>query len=207
MLIIAGLIRLTSRGRAIFAQERVGRKGRLFRIYKFRSMTEARERHGPGLTRAGDSRVTGIGRIMRKLKIDEIPQFYNVLRGDMSLVGPRPKLPQYSPTVQMSYRPGITGPATLVFRNEEEIMRGVAAHQLDEFYAEHIKPVKTRIDTCYMCKATPLSDLSIVHETLLGCMRPLAVRQSSSVGPSLRKARPGAVLRAAPKEASSSEGA
>lgn len=205
MLIISAAIRLTSRGRAIFSQERVGMNGRLFRIYKFRSMTEARIEQGPDLTRAGDNRVTTVGRFLRRFKVDELPQFYNVLRGDMSLVGPRPKLRQYCPMSCMRYRPGITGPATIVFRHEEEMMRGLAPHELDDFYAQHIKPVKALIDTCYMCKATPSSDLSIIRETLLGCARPLA---SSETAPALhlsKFARPSGVFRVAPEEASSSD--
>ena len=205
MLIISAAIRLTSHGRAIFSQERVGMNGRLFRIYKFRSMTEGRVEHGPGLTRAGDQRVTAMGRLMRRFKIDELPQFYNVLRGDMSLVGPRPKLQQYCPMNCMKYRPGITGPATIVFRHEEEMMRGLAAHELDDFYAQHIKPVKALIDTCYMCQATPASDLSIIRETLIGCVKPHADQKAAPAIRLPKLARPGGALRVAPEEASSSD--
>jgi lipopolysaccharide/colanic/teichoic acid biosynthesis glycosyltransferase len=173
MLIVAFCIRLTSNGPAFFSQERMGRHGRLFRIYKFRSMTEScGKKHGPGLTQAGDNRVTPLGRLIRKLKIDELPQFYNVLRGEMSLVGPRPKLPKYVAMFNMNYRPGITGPATIAFRHEEELMRPVDPSQLDAFYAENIKPLKARLDACYMCRATPASDLQILLATFLGWIRP-----------------------------------
>ena len=206
MLVVAAVIRLTSPGRAIFSQQRVGMRGRLFRIYKFRSMTQQRDHHGPTLTRAGDNRVTAVGRFMRKFKIDELPQFYNVLRGDMSVVGPRPKLPQYSIMDNMQYRPGITGPATIVFRHEEEMMRSVAPQQLDDFYEQYIKPVKAHIDTCYMCHATAASDLRIVGQTLLGCLRPVGGRQAAPVvpHPAMVK-RPVASLRVASDEASSSD--
>jgi lipopolysaccharide/colanic/teichoic acid biosynthesis glycosyltransferase len=173
-MLAAGLcIRLTSHGPALFAQERVGMRGRLFRIYKLRSMTvPSGETSGPGLTRAGDSRVTFVGGLLRKFKFDELPQFYNVLRGEMSMVGPRPKLPQYAAIQNSSYRPGITGPATIAFRHEEELIGDVPAADLDAFYDEHIKPVKARLDVCYMCKATPLTDLRLIAETILGCIRP-----------------------------------
>jgi lipopolysaccharide/colanic/teichoic acid biosynthesis glycosyltransferase len=173
ILLVALGVRLTSRGPAFFLQHRVGRKGKLFRICKFRSMTEpCTKKRGPCLTRAGDDRVTLLGRFLRKFKLDELPQFYNVIRGDMSLVGPRPKLPQYVAMQNMSYRPGITGPATLAFRREEELLQSVHPSQLNDFYAENIKPVKARLDACYMCRATPLTDLRIIMETLLGCLRP-----------------------------------
>ncbi len=172
MIIIAACIRLTSHGRAIFSQERVGLGGRLFRIYKFRSMTtNSRQVQRIGLTKDGDTRVTNLGRFLRKLKLDELPQFYNILRGDMSLVGPRPKLPRYAELLNMPYRPGISGAATLVFRHEEEILRNVPAHDLDSFYAEHIKPAKAHLDMCYMCKASPSADMRMLTDTFLACLK------------------------------------
>jgi len=180
MLAVALCVRLSSPGPAFFPQQRVGRGGRLFRIYKFRSMTFSPQLAGPGLTKDGDRRITGIGRLLRKLKIDELPQFYNVLRGEMSLVGPRPKLPQYADIANMPYRPGITGPATLAFRREEEILRPVHPSQLDLFYSRHIRPLKARIDVRYMCRATLWSDLRLIGATFLVCIAP---------------ARPPAVLR------------
>jgi lipopolysaccharide/colanic/teichoic acid biosynthesis glycosyltransferase len=183
MVMIAVLVRLSSRGRAVFSQDRVGQSGCLFRVYKFRSMVECNENtRGPGLTRDGDPRVTPLGRLLRNSKLDELPQFYNILRGDMSLVGPRPKIPQYAALPKMPYRPGITGPATLAFRREETILQSVDSEHLESFYAEQIKPLKTRIDVCYMCKATPVSDLRIIMATAL----PWLTRNSgnhSSVGP------------------------
>jgi len=171
MLILAALVRLTSKGNAIFSQDRVGLRGRLFKVYKFRSMAHtANEKNGPGLTKDGDFRVTPVGRLMRKFKLDELPQFYNILRGDMSLVGPRPKLPQYAALRNMPYRPGITGPATLAFHHEEELLRHVEVSEMDSFYARSIKPVKARLDACYMCHATPASDARIVGATVLGCL-------------------------------------
>jgi lipopolysaccharide/colanic/teichoic acid biosynthesis glycosyltransferase len=173
MILIAICVRLTSRGPAIFVQERVGRHGRLFSIYKFRSMTVADgEASGLGLTKDGDCRITALGRWLRKLKLDELPQLLNVLRGDLSLVGPRPKLPQYEVVFNMPYRPGITGVSTLAFRNEEEILSRVPADELEDFYDRRIKPLKARMDARYMKRATFGSDLRMIWATLLSCVAP-----------------------------------
>jgi lipopolysaccharide/colanic/teichoic acid biosynthesis glycosyltransferase len=183
MLAIALCVRLTSRGPAFFAQYRVGRGGRLFRVYKFRSMTWDAGYRGPGLTRGGDCRITAMGRWLRKLKLDELPQFYNVLRGEMSLVGPRPKLPRYSSIVNMPYRPGITGVATLAFRREEGMLSRIHPSHMDDYYSQHIRPLKTRMDVRYMCRATFWSDLRLIGATFMACLAPLpaspAVRHAS----------------------------
>ncbi len=202
MLLLAVCIRLTSPGRSLFAQQRVGLRGRLFKLYKFRSMSETPGRdRSSGLTRAGDGRVTTLGRFMRRFKIDELPQFWNVLRGDMSVIGPRPKLPRYATLFKMGYRPGITGEATLAFRHEEELMREVGQAELDDFYARHIKPVKARIDACYMCRATPISDLRMVARTFLSCLRPAAVPARTPVAPVSARVQPLPDLSAAQRQA------
>jgi lipopolysaccharide/colanic/teichoic acid biosynthesis glycosyltransferase len=172
MLAVAMCVRLTSPGPAFFSQYRVGRGGRFFRIHKFRTMSYGAESNGPCLTTNRDCRITAMGRWMRKLKIDELPQFYNVLRGDMSLVGPRPKLPQYMGIANMPYRPGVTGAASLAFRHEEEILSRVHPSQLDDFYNRHIRPLKARIDARYMCRATFWSDMRMIGATLIACLTP-----------------------------------
>jgi lipopolysaccharide/colanic/teichoic acid biosynthesis glycosyltransferase len=170
MLLIAACIRLTSRGPAIFVQKRVGQGGRLFSIYKFRSMTLAEGRRGCGLTKSGDHRVTWIGKYLRRLKLDELPQFYNVLRGDMSIVGPRPKLPEFADDLTLAYRPGITGAASLAFCREEDILASVPTDQVESFYHERIKPLKASIDARYAANATFRSDLRIVFSTMFASL-------------------------------------
>ena len=173
-LIIGLCVRLSSKGPALFVQNRAGRGGRSFRIYKFRSMTVASpECKGPAITCHGDHRITLIGRWMRKLKIDELPQFYNVLRGEMSLVGPRPRLPQHVVTVNMPFRPGLTGAATLAFRREEEMLSHLDPSQLDSFYKQHVTPLKKRLDSRYMSRATFWSDMGLLAATFLACVAPL----------------------------------
>ena len=175
MLMIALCVRLTSPGPALFVQQRVGQGGRLFRIYKFRSMTFGSAGGGPGLTRDGDRRITGLGRWLRKLKLDELPQFYNILRGEMSLVGHRPKLPQYVAITHMPYRPGITGAATLAFRREEEILSRVHPSQIEDFYNRHLRLHKGRMDARYMCRASFWSDASLIGATFLACVLPARI--------------------------------
>ena len=152
----------------------------MFGIYKFRSMAVGSGK-GPGLTVLGDRRVTAVGRWMRRFKLDELPQFYNVLRGEMSLVGPRPKLPQYEAISSMPYRPGITGASTLAFRHEEKILSTIQPSQLDCFYDQHIKPVKLGIDMQYMSTATFRSDMRILAATFLVSLKPGGIPDMSSI--------------------------
>ncbi len=164
--IIAIAVRLTSPGPIIFRQQRVGQNRKLFTIYKFRTMVENSEAIGPGHTAKGDPRITSFGRVLRRFKLDELPQLYNVLRGDMSLVGPRPKLPNHDPA-PMACRPGVTGAATLAFRHEARILAKVPAERIEGFYQQYIAPHKVRLDSKYMERATILSDIGVLFATVL----------------------------------------
>jgi lipopolysaccharide/colanic/teichoic acid biosynthesis glycosyltransferase len=164
--IVALAVRLTSPGPVIFRQQRAGRHRKLFTIYKFRTMIENSESIGPGHTAKGDPRITPFGRFLRRFKLDEFPQLYNVLRGDMSLVGPRPKLPHHDHTL-MVCRPGVTGAATLAFRNEQHILCKVPSDRLEDFYQEHVIPRKIELDATYMSRANLATDLCVLFATVL----------------------------------------
>lgn len=169
LLLLAGvLVRVGSRGPVFFRQRRMGRNGREFTLYKFRSMTPEKGR-GASITVAGDARITPVGAFLRRFKLDEIPQFWNVLRGDMCLVGPRPKLPHHE-ALHMDCRPGITGAATLAFRREEEFLAGIPAHELEAFYELFVKPAKAQLDLDYTRNASFASDLGILGRTVASCL-------------------------------------
>jgi lipopolysaccharide/colanic/teichoic acid biosynthesis glycosyltransferase len=162
------LVRLGSPGPVFFRQRRMGRNGREFTLYKFRSMTPAID-PGSSITVAGDARITRVGAWLRRFKLDEIPQFWNVLRGDMCLVGPRPKLPHHE-ALHLDCRPGITGVATLAFRREEEFLAGIPARELEAFYELFVKPAKAKMDLEYMRTATLASDLRVLWDTVSACL-------------------------------------
>src|SRR6202041_1048054 len=163
------LVRYKSPGPVIFRQKRVGRNGVLFTVFKFRTMAIDAQADGPSLTKRGDPRVTRFGGFLRKYKLDELPQLINVLRGDMSLVGPRPKLPHLE-VMHLPFRPGLTGAATLAFRCEEEMLQDIPDDELEAYYCRMIKPLKAKIDWDYMREATLVSDFSLLYETAYCCV-------------------------------------
>ena len=144
----------------------MGLHNRTFTIYKFRTMYHGLAASGPCVTKTGDTRLTSIGEFLRKYKLDEFPQLYNVLRGDMSLVGPRPKLPQHE-HLDMHYRPGVTGAATLVFSNEEMMLRDVPDAMLEDFHVNVVSPIKMQLDHRYQQRATFSSDFWMLIDTVL----------------------------------------
>jgi lipopolysaccharide/colanic/teichoic acid biosynthesis glycosyltransferase len=182
MLATAVAIKLSSRGPVLFRQKRVGKNGSLFEVMKFRSMLVNAERSGPGITSANDPRIFPLGRLLRKWKLDELPQVFNVLRGDMSLVGPRPDLPEFCASLTghqrqiFELRPGITGAATLVYRHEEQILAGRDRAGISDYYACHIYPEKVQLDLDYARRASLVGDFRILAQTLTAILskaRPL----------------------------------
>jgi lipopolysaccharide/colanic/teichoic acid biosynthesis glycosyltransferase len=168
---IALVIKWHDGGPVFFRQERVGRGGKPFRIWKFRTMVVDAPSLGPPLTVGEDRRITPIGCWLRKYKLDEWPQLLNVLVGEMSLVGPRPEVPKYvalySPEQRRIFdcRPGITDPASLEYFHESELLAGAADPQ--GVYIAQIMPAKLRINADYAQRATLLSDLVIIARTVL----------------------------------------
>ena len=170
LLLLAALVKAEDGGSVFFMQERVGRAGRPFRMWKFRTMVPDASALGLPLTAAGDRRITRIGAWLRAHKLDELPQLFNVMRGEMTLVGPRPEVPKYVEMYTPEERrvldldPGITDPASILFADEGELL----ADQPDpeRFYIEKVVPEKIRINLDYADRATPLSDLAVVLETV-----------------------------------------
>jgi lipopolysaccharide/colanic/teichoic acid biosynthesis glycosyltransferase len=167
MLLIAWLIRLTSQGPALFRQERVGLHQQTFVIFKFRTMENRREllNAGPTVTRHGDSRMTRIGAMLRRLKLDELPQLINVARGEMSFVGPRPKIPQHE-SLCMLCRPGITGAATIEFSHEEGLLAGVPEELVERYVVTVLNPEKCKLDIKYIETTRFATDLRILMHTV-----------------------------------------
>jgi lipopolysaccharide/colanic/teichoic acid biosynthesis glycosyltransferase len=168
--LIALAIKLSDGGRVFYLQQRVGRFGKLFNIVKFRTMVVNADRLGPSVTQDEDPRITKIGRLLRKTKLDELPQLWNVLTGSMSFVGPRPEVSRYvaryTPEQRqiLNYKPGITDLATLVFRDEEALLRG--ATDVEEFYVKHCIPRKFHLNLQYARRANLIEDVIIIAETL-----------------------------------------
>jgi len=175
ILLIAVAVKLDSRGPVFHRGVRVGRGGKPFTMLKFRSMVADAERRGASSTSGDDPRLTCVGGWLRRYKLDEVPQLINVLRGEMSLVGPRPQVPwaveRYSPVERrvLSVRPGMTDYASLAFINEGEILRG--SHDPDRDYFEKIHPDKMRLSLKYVDEMSLRTDLSILAATLASVVR------------------------------------
>jgi lipopolysaccharide/colanic/teichoic acid biosynthesis glycosyltransferase len=167
-------VALSSRGPVLFRHERVGWRGRRFRLLKFRTM-----RHGATgleISAADDVRITPVGRLLRRLKLDELPQLWNVVRGDMSLVGPRPEVPRYVDANDplwaevLSVRPGLTDPATLRYRHEERLLASVSGDR-DRHYREVVLPAKLRESLAYLRRRGWRTDLYVLFGTLRNVSR------------------------------------
>jgi lipopolysaccharide/colanic/teichoic acid biosynthesis glycosyltransferase len=170
MAVISCWIKLDSPGPAFFRQDRVGRFGHVFRIHKFRTMVSIHSVHGPSITAAKDSRITTAGDFLRRHKLDELPQLIDVLKGDMSLVGPRPELPEfvalYPPDARreiLSVRPGVTDDTSIRFRNESELLD---VSDPRKFYIESIMPMKLASYVDYVRTRSFSGDIVILARTL-----------------------------------------
>jgi lipopolysaccharide/colanic/teichoic acid biosynthesis glycosyltransferase len=164
--LIAFAIRISSPGPVFFRQKRMGRHGRPFSIVKFRSMFHGGAAGRGSVTTINHEQITSVGRVLRAWKLDELPQLLNVLHGDMSLVGPRPRVPD-QPAARLDCRPGITGAASLAFAREEVLLAGIPRHRLDAYYADRVIPLKQRLDDVYMARATFSSDLRLLLQTVV----------------------------------------
>ena len=173
LLVIAMAVRLTSRGPAIFRQVRVGQHGRLFEIYKFRTMADGADRAAANVSPKGDPRVTRVGSVLRASYLDELPQLFNVLKGDMALVGPRPETPEYVALYSsaerrvLTVRPGIAGPSTLGFMEEAAWLADVddpAGH-----YESVLLHERVRLDLGY------LDERSLRYDIALLCRQVIAI--------------------------------
>ena len=171
---VAVWIKLDSRGPIFFLQERVGLGGRTFRIFKFRTMVTDAEQLGTQITVGRDPRITKSGHFLRQYRFDELPQLFNVLKGEMSIVGPRPEVPRYVALYTdeqrqiLNFRPGITSPATIEFSNESEVLSQHADPADPEaYYRTELMPAKIAIDLNYSRQATVWSDCEILVRTIV----------------------------------------
>jgi len=185
-LIIGLVIRLTSKGSAFYKAERVGQGGYLFKLYKFQSMYPGADRFGPGITVKDDPRITPVGRLLRRTKLDELPQLINVFRGEMSLVGPRPEDPRYvalyTPAQRqvLSVRPGMTSRASLYYRDEETLLN---QGNWETIYRKQILPHKLALDLLYLQQRTFWTDLAIILQTIIAV---ISGRKPLDANPELR---------------------
>ena len=168
--LIALIIKIEDGGPIFYIQERVGQGGRHFKMIKFRTMIRDADKIGSAITIGKDSRITRVGRWLRSFKLDEFPQLFNVLKGEMSFVGPRPEVPKYVALYNDTERevlnlvPGITDPASIIYRNENEILGKFG--DPEKHYVEKIMPDKIRINLEYAKKANVLSDIFVILQTI-----------------------------------------
>lgn len=170
LLLVAILIKVDSHGPIFFRQKRIGKGFRPFLIYKFRTMVEKAPQMGSPITYGDDFRITRVGRILRKAKLDELPQLFNVVKGEMTFVGPRPEVPQFVEMFRQDYeeilkvRPGITDLASLKYRDEAEIL-GRSVDPREEYIA-HVLPDKINLGKQYVRSSSLVFDLRLIFKTL-----------------------------------------
>ncbi|MDH5542745.1 MAG: sugar transferase [Nitrospinota bacterium] len=179
LILVAIGIMLTSRGPVIYKGNRTGYKGKPFNIYKFRTMVVNAEKIGGGTTGLNDPRVTAVGKYLRKLKFDELPQFFNVIKGEMSVVGPRPELPQYTDLFEgeekiiLDVKPGITDYSSIEF---SELHKVVGAHDVDRMFEENVLKKKNALRVKYVREQGFFTDLKIIWMTIAKLMKMLFSR-------------------------------
>lgn len=173
--VVAAAVKVDSPGPAMFRQRRVGLHGRVFEIHKFRTMRS--DGAGLSITSSHDPRITRVGRFLRASKIDELPQLWDVVRGEMSLVGPRPEVPQYVEQWPahlrkeiLAVRPGITDPATVILRSESDLL--AAADDPERLYVEELLPLKTEKYSEYVRSRSIIGDFGVILATLTAIVRP-----------------------------------
>jgi lipopolysaccharide/colanic/teichoic acid biosynthesis glycosyltransferase len=192
LVVLAPIIALTSPGGFLFRQKRVGHYGELFVLYKLRTMRASNI--GPQITKRGDRRITRVGKFLRKTKLDELPTLWNVLRGDMALVGPRPEVPQYvkleDPMWQavLAARQGITDPVTVRLRNEEELLAQVE-DDTEKYYLNELQPSKLKGYIAYLEKRNWRTDFSVLCRTLAAVVVPHEAPQLDENGGSFQTYR------------------
>ncbi len=169
LLVVAIAVRISSKGPAFFLQTRVGQNGRLFKIIKFRTMYDDAE--GGTVTASGDARITPLGAWLRHTKLDSLPELFNVFVGQMSFVGPRPDVPGYADMLEdddrriLNLRPGMTGPASLKYYNEEDLLAGQSDPQC--YNDQVIFPDKVRINKYYLDNYSFMNDMAIIAKTMI----------------------------------------
>lgn len=179
MLLIAVAIKAEDKGPVFFRQERITTYGRRFRIFKFRTMVVGADKKGPLVTGKSDGRITGVGKKLRKCRLDELPQVFNILMGDMSFVGTRPEVEKYVRQYTDEMRAtlllpaGVTSKASIVFKDEDETLAHYTAkgEHIDKAYVEHILPRKMRYNLAYLKKAGVWEDMKIMMKTVLEVLR------------------------------------
>jgi len=175
LLLVAALIKIDDPGPVFYRQVRVGRDGREFRIFKFRTMVVDADKKGLAITVGKDNRITRMGAFLRKTKLDELAQLINVFLGDMSFVGPRPEVPKYvnmyTPYQRqvLLVRPGITDYASIAYRNENDLLAG--ADDPEKMYIETIMPDKIELNMKYLREISPLADIRLIFGTILAVVK------------------------------------
>lgn len=179
MLILAAAIKIDSRGPVFFRQERITQYGRSYRIFKFRTMVADADKKGPAVTTSGDSRITRMGRLLRKCRLDELPQLFNVLAGDMSFVGTRPEVKKYVEAyteemwATLLLPAGITSRTSIAYKDEDEVMEKYLKEggTVDEVYIRHVLPEKMRYNLEYFMNFSIAGDIKVMIDTVFAVIR------------------------------------